>query len=119
MRQLAVSAPYGRSQLEYAAGQAVTAWQFGQHLGAGDRMARSGTDDVALGDVQTDDAVVGTDQPAGTFDHAGEQRLERQLAGNLLDHLRQQIELPVQVRIARERRVLESARSCGQRTSGR
>ena len=56
-------------------------------------MARRGADDVALRHVQADRAIVRADQLAGPFHQAREQRLERKLAGDLLDHLRQQLEL--------------------------
>ena len=88
------------SQLEYATGQAVTAGSSACSCAVRDRMARRSADDVALGHVQTDRAIVRADQLARPLDEPREQRLERELAGNVLDHLRQQFQLRADVGVA-------------------
>jgi hypothetical protein len=75
----------------------VAAWQLGVQFGLRDRVTRRSADDVALGHVQADRAVVRADQFAGTLDEAREQRLERELTRYLLDHLREQLELRANV----------------------
>jgi len=91
--QVAVATADRLAELQDAAGQAVTARQLGVKLRPGYGMARRGADDVALRHVQPDRAVVRANQLAGTFHQPREERLERELAGDLLDHLRQQLEL--------------------------
>ena len=88
MRQVPVTTAQRRAELQDATGQAVTPRKLGVQLRLRDGMARRRADDVALGHVQPDCTVVCADELAGPFHQPREQRLERELAGDLLDHLR-------------------------------
>ncbi|MBA8887865.1 hypothetical protein FHW12_002079 [Dokdonella fugitiva] len=86
-RDVAVARDHRLAGLEYGTRQADARPHLGAQFALGHAVDRGGADQIPVPIVQSDRAVVGADEQAGVFGDPRQQRLQLQLAADLLDEV--------------------------------